>query len=458
MAVDPLRHPSRLVVGSFAAAIGIGTLLLSLPASRRDGVHVSLVDRFFTSTSAVCVTGLATVDTGTTWSVFGKVVLMVLAQVGGLGIMTVAALVAIALSRRLSMRTRRLTMVQAGTLQPGDLRAVLRGVLLFAVAFEVVITVVLGLRFASAYDMGLVAGMGNGAFTAVMAFNNAGFGLRPDNLTPYVSDWIVNLPVMVGVVAGGLGFPVLVELLDRRRAGYRWYRRRERRAARPQRLSLHTRLTLAMTVLLLGLGFLMFAALEWTNPGTLGPLSLPTKLLASGFQSVSTRTAGFNTVSIGAMHETTWLCTDVLMFIGAGSAGTGGGLKVTTVAVLALMSVAVIRGDDSITFHGRSIPNAVLRQAVAVTLVAIAVTGGVTLFILAGNAVGLSRALFEAVSAFGTVGLSTGITSTLGTQTKMVLAGLMFFGRLGPLTLGFAFIARTSSRRYQFPEERPLVG
>lgn len=458
MAGNHFRHPARLVVGGFASAVVLGTALLSMPLSTRTGVHVGIVDTYFTATSAVCVTGLTTVDTGTTWTLFGTVVIGVLAQIGGLGIMTVASLVALSLSRRLGIRTRRLMLVEAGSIEPGDLRSVLQGILLFAGTVEVVVTVLLSLRFWTHYDMGLATALGHGAFTSVMAFNNAGFGLASDSLSRFVHDWFVNGPVMVAVVVGGLGFPVLVELLDRHRAGYRSWRRNERHPARPQRLTLHTRLTLVMTAALLLTGLVVFAALEWTNSATLGAFDVPQKLLAAMFHSVSTRTAGFNTVDIGSMRETTWVITDLFMFTGSGSASTGGGLKVTTVAVLVLVCLAEARGDEAPSFAGRTVPGAVLRQAVTVTLVSIAAAGFVTTFLLAANPLRLDTALFEAVSAFGTVGLSTGVTASVSTASKLLLSCMMFFGRVGPLTLSYAFVTRARSRRFHFPEERPLVG
>lgn len=448
-----MSHPPFIVVGGFALTIFAGTALLALPLSGADRVRVPLPQAFFTATSAVCVTGLAVVDTATAWSTFGKLVLMVLVQLGGLGVMTVASLVAISLHRRLTIRSRRLTLVEAGALDPGDLRDVLRGVLVFSAGVEVVLAVVLSLRFWITYDLEPATAVGHGMFHSVMAFNNAGFALYSDGLVRFATDWVVCLPIMVAVVIGGLGFPVLVELTNRRSASYR-----AQIGPPSRRLTLHTRLTLLVTAGLLVAGFALTALFEWTNPDTMGSLPGPAKLLAAGFHSVSTRTAGFNTVDVGAMRETTWLFSELLMFVGSGSASTGGGIKVTTLAVLLIVCVAEARGERDVTFSGRAIPSTVQRQALAVTLLSIAVTGAVTTVLLAANPIRLDEALFEVVSAFGTVGLSTGITPTLGGVSQLAVIFMMFFGRLGPLTLGYAFVARTRDRLFEYPEERPLVG
>jgi potassium uptake TrkH family protein len=447
------RRPAFVVVTGFALAIVGGTAVLTLPLSGAGRVRVPLPEAFFTATSAVCVTGLAVVDTSTAWSTFGKLVLMVLVQIGGLGIMTVASLIAISLHRRLTIRSRRLTLVEAGALDPGDLRDVLRGVLTFSVGVEAVLAVVLALRFWSTYDLDPATAVGHGLFHSVMAFNNAGFALYSDGLVRFATDWVVCVPIMVAVVIGGLGFPVLIELTNRRSS-----RRRAQIGPPSRRLTLHTRLTLLVTAGLLVTGFVLTAAFEWTNPDTMGPLPGPAKLLAAAFHSVSTRTAGFNTVDIGAMRETTWLFSEVLMFVGSGSASTGGGIKVTTLAVLLLVCVSEARGERDVTFSGRTIPSLVQRQALAVTLLSIAVAGAVTTVLLAANPIRLDEALFEVVSAFGTVGLSAGITPTVDSVSRLALIFMMFFGRLGPLTLGYAFIARSRDRLFEYPEERPLVG
>jgi trk system potassium uptake protein len=447
--IRTLQHPARLVAEAFGIAVVIGTALLALPIAS-NGDRIPLVDAFFTATSAVCVTGLAVVDTGTAWSPFGIVVLLVLVQVGGLGIMTLASIVAIALSRRLGMHARRLTQAEAGSIPPGELKRVLKGVAWFSLVVELSVALALTVRFRVAYGMDGLQAAGQGIFHSITAFNNAGFALRSDNLMPYVTDVWINVPVMTAIVIGGLGFPVLVELTRRR------FMDRSERAHR--RLSLHTNLTLLMTAVLLLAGFFAVLVFEWGNTNTIGGLDTPDKLLASMFQSVTTRTAGFNTIDTAGIRETTGLFTNLLMFVGSGSASTGGGIKVTTVAVLTLICVAEIRGERDVVWARRRILTSVQRQAVAVTLISIAVVGGVTTLLLMRQPFQLEEALFEATSAFGTVGLSRGITPQLDTVSRVVIAGLMFFGRVGPATLGAAFVLRTRDRLFEYPEETPLVG
>jgi potassium uptake TrkH family protein len=441
------RHPARLVVGGFAILVGVGLVLLLLPWSRQDGVSVTFTNTLFTAVSAACVTGLTVVDTGTTWSGFGQLVIMGLAQVGGIGIMTLLSALVIVLRQRLGLAARALTRTESGVVTGGELRGVLRGVVLWSLAVEGLLAVVLTLRFALTYDLGWGTSAWQGAFYAVMAFNNAGFGLRPDNLVPYVTDWIICVPIMIAVVIGGLGFPVLVELVGR-------VRRRDRRS----RWSLHSRLTVLVSVILIFAGTAAFLWFEWTNPDTLGPLGPAEKLLAASFQSVSSRTAGFNTIDIGAMREDSWVFDSLLMFTGSGSASTGGGIKVTTLAVLVLVFVAEAKGSRHVVVWDRRIPDRVVRQALSVTFVSLGVVGFVTTVILAWNPVDLSQALYETVSAFGTVGLSTGITPDLTPASKYLISLLMFFGPVGAATRAAALPLRPAKRLPAFPEERPLVG
>jgi len=311
-----ITHPAQVIVAAFASAIAVGTAVLMLPASTAGDDGASLLDALFTATSAVCVTGLVTVDTATYWSPFGQGAIMVMIQVGGFGIMTLATLLGLLVSGRLGLRTRLITVAETKSLGMGDVRRVLTGIARTCLLFEAAGALVLTLRLAVAYDEPLDQAVWHGAFHAVSAFNNAGFGLLSDNLVRYASDSVMSLAVSILVVAGGLGFPVLFEL------------RREWR--RPKGWSLHTKVVTSMTAVLLAVGSIGFLLLEWSN--TLGDLSVRGKLVAGVFQGVQPRTAGFNSVDIAALHPETWLLTDVLMFIGGGSAGTAGGIKVTTSA------------------------------------------------------------------------------------------------------------------------------
>ncbi len=442
-------HPARILVTAFAAVILLGAALLVLPQSSQDGGATGLVTALFTSTSAVCVTGLVVVDTGTYWSGFGEGVILALIQVGGFGIMTMASLLALLVSGRLRLRMQLTAAAETKSFGIGEVRRVLLGVAGTTLAVELAVGAWLALRFRYAYDRSIADAAYSGIFHAVSAFNNAGFGLHPDSLTPYAGDPWVTLPVALAVILGGLGFPVLLELLRHRT---------RRRVTGRRNWTLHTRMTLFTTVALLATGTVFTCLLEWTNPGTLGQFAWDGKLLNGFFHSAMSRTAGFNTVDVGAMHASTLLMTCTLMFIGGGSAGTAGGIKVTTFAVLAAAIVAEVRGEPNSSVMGRRLAPHVLRQALTVALLAVGLVIGATLALLKVSPAPMEAVLFEAVSAFGTVGLSTGITAGFPVSGQLVLILLMFVGRLGPITLVSALALRERTRRYQLPEERPVIG
>ncbi len=437
-------HPAQLVVAAFAAAILVGTLLLLLPVARVGDEGASFLTALFTATSAVCVTGLVVVDTPTYWSPTGQVVIMALIQVGGFGIMALTSLLALLVARRLGLRTRLLAQAETKALRLGDVRRVLLGVALLSVLFELVTAVVLALRLYLAYDYGLGSAVWHGSFHAVSAFNNAGFSLWSDNLVGFVTDGWVSLTVAGAVIAGGLGFPVWIELARRGLSFRQW--------------SIHTKLTLSVTAVLIPVGMATVLAFEWSQPATLGGLGVGGKLLAGFFQGVTPRTAGFNSLDYAEMQPETHLVTEILMFIGAGSGSTAGGIKVTTIALLVLMIYAEVRGDPTVNAFGRRIPGVAQRQAFSIAAIALAAVVTGTLLLMATSPHPFGNALFEAISAFGTVGLSTGITSELSGVGKVVLIALMFLGRTGPYTLFIALVLRARRRRFEYPEERPIIG
>ncbi|MEO3845970.1 potassium transporter TrkG [Streptomyces sp. B22F1] len=442
-------HPARLVVVAFGLVVLIGTLLLSLPVAAEDRSATGFVPSLFTATSAVCVTGLTVVETGTHWSAFGEGVILALIQVGGFGIMTLASLLALLVVGRLRLRLQLTAQVETKTLGLGDVRRVLLGVAGTTLIVELSVAALLALRFRFGYDQGVGESAYSALFHAVSAFNNAGFGLHVDSLTRYATDPWVTVPVAAAVICGGLGFPVLLEVLR--------YRHRRRVSGR-RGWSLHAKLTLTTTAVLLVAGAALTCALEWSNGATLGPFGTGEKLLSGFFHSAMTRTAGFNAVDIGALHPATLLVTSVLMFIGGGSAGTAGGIKVTTFAVLAVAMVAEVRGEPAAETMGRRIPPAALRQALTVALLAIGLVISATVVLLTMTQERFEAVLFETVSAFGTVGLSTGITADLPAAGQVVLVLLMFVGRVGPITLVSALALRERTRRFQLPEERPVIG
>ncbi|WP_199700748.1 TrkH family potassium uptake protein [Jiangella rhizosphaerae] len=439
-----LRHPAQVVVAAFATAVAIGTVLLMLPVAREGPGSASLLDAAFTATSAVCVTGLVVVDTPTYWSTFGEVVIVGLIQVGGFGIMTLASLLVVLVSHRMGLRSRLTAAAETKTLGLGDVRSVLLGVAKVSIAVELAVAAILTIRLAIAYDEPLGRAVYLGVFHAVSAFNNAGFSLYSDNLMRFVADPWVSLPICLAIIVGGLGFPVLMEL--------------RRHLRRPWRWSLHTKITVWATGVLLAGGTAFVAISEWRNPGTLGPLDGPGRLLAAFFHSVNTRTAGFNSLDVAAMTEGTWLGSDVLMFIGGGSAGTAGGIKVTTFALLLFVILAEVRGEESVHVFDRRVGPRVQRQALSVALLAVAAVVIPTLFILEATDIALDKVLFEVVSAFATVGLSTGITADLPSGAQAAIMVLMFIGRLGPITFASALALRQRGRRYELPEARPIIG
>jgi potassium uptake TrkH family protein len=437
------RHPAQVVASAFGVAGALGTLLLMLPISRSGEGSAPFVTALFTATSAVCVTGLTAVDTATYWSLPGQAVILALIQVGGFGIMTLASLIALFLSRRMGLRTRLTAAAETKSVGLGDVRRVLRGVFLITVVVESTIATVLTLRFRAEYDDSWGTALWHGVFHAVSAFNNAGFALFSDNLMGFLTDGFVLMPVSVAVIIGGLGFPVLMELL---------------RTRRPRMWSLHTRLTLLMTGVLLVGGTVFITGAEWGNPGTLGPLGVVDKVLGGWFHAVQPRTAGFNAWDYGVASDETLLGTILLMFVGGGSAGTAGGLKVTTFIVLFFVIVAEVRGDDDVIAFDRRIEHRVVRQAITVALLGIAAVMGGTMVLTELTDLPFRDVLFETTSAFATVGLSTGITPRIGDPGQVALVLLMFLGRLGPITLVSALALRERNRRYRYPEGAPLIG
>ena len=442
---SPWRYPARVVPLAFLGAIAVGTALMMLPAARAEDGHAPFVTALFTATSAVCVTGLAVVDTPTYWSTFGHVLITVLSQIGGFGIMTLATLLSLLVSRRLGLRSRLLAQAESAGLLGGNVRGVLVRVAVVMFVSEAVISVVLTLRFWLAYDYSFGRSVWEAVFHAVQAFNNAGFALYPDSLVRFVGDWWICVPLALGVLFGSIGFPVLFELAREWRTPGTW--------------STHTRLTVWGTLLLSVSGFLIFLAFEWSNPGTLGPLSTPAKVLAAFTQDVMTRSGGFNSINMGEMNTETIAVTNAMMFIGGGSASTAGGIKVTTFLLLAFVIWAEIRGEPDVVIAKRRIAEETQRQAMTVALLGVALVAGGTLAVVwLTDGVPFDRVLFEVTSAFATVGLSTGITGSLPESAQVVLVMLMYIGRVGTIAVGTAIALNTRRRLYRYPEERPIVG
>jgi potassium uptake TrkH family protein len=429
---------------AFLAAILLGAALLSLPWATATGDPAPLLTALFTATSATCVTGLITVDTATYWSPFGQVVILGLFQIGGFGIMTGATLLGLLISRRMKLGRRLIVQAETKSLQLVDMKSVLLTILWVTLTFELVVAVILTLRFHFGYGEAWGVAAWNGVFHSVSAFNNAGFSTFTDNLMGFALDPLVLLPLCAAVIVSGLGFPVINELLVEWRTPERW--------------SIHAKLTLLGTGGLLVLGFLGVAVAEWNNVGTFSDMSTPAKMLNAFTHSVVSRTAGFNTVDVGQMRPETLFLTDGLMLIGGGSAGTAGGIKVTTFLLLGVIVWAEVRGRADVTAFRRRICPDAQRQALAVVLLAVGLVGVSTLAILSLTMHPLEKVLFEVVSAFATVGMSTGITASLPPTAQLILIGLMFVGRVGTITVAAAMALRARHVPYRYPQERPIVG
>ena len=437
-------HPARVVALIFAGVIMLGTVLLMLPAASSNGVSAPFVTALFTSVSAVCVTGLVVVDTGTYWTAFGQVVILALFQLGGFGMMTVATLLGLLVNRSFRLRTKLIAQVENRSLGVGDVASVARLVFVVTLAVEAAAALWLTVRFHLAYDISWPAAAWSGLFHAVSAFNNAGFSIHEDSLMRYATDGVVLTPIMIAIVVGGIGFPVLQDLRSRFRNPRHW--------------SLHTKLTLSGTAILLFGGFVSFLFFEWGNSRTLAQMSVMEKLLSALFMSVSARTAGFNALDIGALTHESWALHYLLMFIGGGSAGAAGGVKVGTMAILILMVIAEIRGRPDCEIFGRRIGATAQRQAITVMVLGSAMVVLGTLVILRETDFPTDQVIFEVISAFGTVGLSTGITAALPESSQLMLSLLMYVGRVGTITLAVSLALGAHRMPYRYPEEHPIVG
>lgn len=444
----PLRetlttNPARVLALGFAVLITIGTAVLMLPASTASGESPPLLTALFTATSAVCVTGLTVVDTAGYWSGFGQVALLVMFQVGGFGILTGTAVAFLALTRRLGFRGR---LMASAERQESDASSLRRVLIITATVTVVTETAVALSLFLALLDDGHDAASAawRGLFHSVSAFNQAGFALWPDSLAGFGGDpWII-LSVAVAILLGGIGVPVW---MDVRRDGLRW-----------RRYTLHTKLTLLGSAVLLVAGFAVLTASEWDNPATLGAHGVGGRLLDGFFASVTPRSGGFSTFDYGAAEIETLLVTDALMFIGGGSASTAGGIKVGTFVLLMLVVWSEMRGKTEVDAFARTVPDTVLKRAFSVAFLAIVVVSAGTLGIVLSGPFSFEDALFETLSAFATVGLSTGITPQLDDGGRIIVIVLMFVGRVGLVTVALALALREEARRFTYPEERPLVG
>ena len=426
---------TQIIFGSFVLVIALGTLLLTLPISSRSG-RLGVVDAMFTATSATCVTGLVVRDTWTQFSVFGQVVILLLIQVGGLGLVTLTSFFAMAAKRRMGFRDLRLLGESVSASGYAQATEVLRTVIRLAMLFEGIGIVLLAAAFVPQFG---AEGVWVSVFTAISAFCNAGFDLFGrfgpySSLVPYVNNYYVQAVVMFLIMAGGLGFMVWVELGE-------WRKKR--------RLSLHARVVLAFSVLLWVGGAALIALMEWNNPASMGGLSPQGKVMAALFQSVSTRTAGMNTIDLAACGPVTKLLMSILQFIGAAPGSTGGGVKVTTFAVLILTIRSVAQGRDDCVIAEHHIESKTVYRALTIIMMGMlaALGSAVVVYYNTSDAVSVIDAIFESCSAFGTVGLSVGVTGQLNPGAKLLYMACMFMGRVGPVSLAISLTSKPDDNK-----------
>ncbi len=432
--------PSTVIAISFFLVILIGGTILSLPISSANGTSTNFLDSYFTANSATCVTGLTVLDTGVHFSLFGLIIIMILMQAGGLGYMTFSAFFLLVLRKKMFVSEKMMLQDALNAYSGNELINILKSIFAIVLTIEGVGFLILFMRWAP--GMGVGQAVLYAAFHAISAFNNAGFALPANNanLSPFVLDVIVNLTITSLVIIGGLGFIVINDLL------------------KGKKLTLHSKIVISTTAILLAAGTVAIFVFEYANPQTLGPLPLWGKIMAAYFQAVTPRTAGFSTVKIGAMFPPTLILTMVLMFIGASPGGTGGGVKTTTFAVLFATIGATLKGLKDTVMFKRRIPHQTVRRAFTITTIAVFVVISAVLLLDYFDGFGLMESAFEVFSAFGSVGLSMGITPHLSSIGKIIIIVVMFIGRVGPLSLALSLLIQQKEPRIEYPKENISIG
>ncbi|MFE4568504.1 TrkH family potassium uptake protein [Paenibacillus chitinolyticus] len=439
--------PPQILVLGFALIILIGSGLLMLPVSSTDGLPLPFIDALFTATSATCVTGLVVVDTGTHFTTFGQMVIISLIQIGGLGFMSMATLFAFILRKKISLRER---LLLQEALNQGSMEGIVRlfrKVLIYSLTIEGIAAVLFTARWS--VDLGFPKGLYYGIWHAVSFFNNAGFDLFGPitgpftSLTAYAGDFITNAVTMALIVLGGIGFIVMSDVMDYRKT---------------KRLTLHSKVVLSATSILIVTGALVIFIFEYSNSKTLGSLDFGGKILASFFQSVTPRTAGANTLDLASLRQATQFFMIILMFIGASPGSTGGGIKTTTFTMLVGAIVAMVRGKEDIVFFRNRLGKERILKAITLTMFALFLVIFVTMLLSTTEDHEFLMILYEVTSAFGTVGLTLGLTTKLTVFGKVMIALTMFAGRLGPLTLAYALQPKAEKELYRYPEGKITIG
>lgn len=434
----------RILALGFLIIILLGGVILSLPISSKNGTYTSLVDSIFTATSAVCVTGLITVDTGTHWNTFGHSVIMVLIELGGLGFMSITTFIAILLGKKITLRDRLIMQEAMNALDIQGLVKMMKYIVILTFSVQSIGAVLLSFIFIPQFGIG--KGIFYSIFHSISAFCNAGFDLFGNfrSLTGYYNNYYLIIIISMLIVIGGLGFSVLSDLLNFKHI---------------RKFSIHTKLVLYVTASLIALGALLIFCVEYKNEATLGSLNFGEKVLNSVFASITPRTAGFNSISTGDMTMSGKLVTIILMFIGGSPGSTAGGLKTTTFAVLILTVVSVLNGRDDTEVFGRRLSKESVYKAFALFVLAMAIVLGVTMILsVAEPEQQFIDLLYEASSAIGTAGITTGVTQQIGTLSKFVIMLAMYFGRLGPITVFLALMKKNKKAGIRYPEAKILIG
>ncbi|WP_349291551.1 TrkH family potassium uptake protein [Neobacillus sedimentimangrovi] len=436
-------NPAQTLSLGFFFLIILGTLLLMLPFATKDRHHLSFIDALFEATSAVCVTGLVVVDIQSTFTLFGQIVLMVLIQIGGLGFMTVAILIALFLGKNIGLKGRLMIQESLNQLSLEGMVRLVKFVVFFTLLIEGLGAVILAIRWSS--DFGFPQSIFYGIFHSISAFNNAGFDIMGGfkSITGYVGDVTVILTLSSLLIIGSIGYTVIVDLLKKKSL---------------RKLSLHSKLVLLVTLILNVLATILIFVLEYNNPGTLGNLSFKDKLLGAFFHGVVPRTAGFNSLNMPDLTLSTQFVTMFLMFIGGGSGGTAGGIKVTTFVILILAVWTLIRGRDEVNILGKRLPNDIIFRAFSITVYSTAIVSLVIFILTITEEAPLNMILFEVISAFATVGMSLGLTTELSPVGKILISLMMFIGRVGPLTIAFALARANKKLPYKYAEEKIMIG
>jgi trk system potassium uptake protein len=436
-------NPAQTLSLGFLMLILLGTLLLMLPFATKDRHHLSFIDALFEATSAVCVTGLVVVDTETTFTLFGQIVLISLIQIGGLGFMTIGILIALLLGKNIGLKGRLMIQESLNQISLKGMVKLVKFVIAFTFLLEAIGAIILTIRWAP--EFGLPRSIWYGIFHSISSFNNAGFDLMGNfsSMTKYIGDFTIIMTLSSLLMIGGIGYTVILDVLKKKSF---------------KTLSLHSKIVILMTVTLNILGSILIFVLEYNNPGTLGALNLKEKMIGAYFHGVVPRTAGFNSLDMTQLTLSSQFVTMLWMFIGGGSGGTAGGIKVTTFVLIILAVWSLIRGREDVSLMRRTIPSDLVSRAFSITLYSASIIFLMLFILTVTEQVPLNVLMFEVISAFGTVGMSLGLTPDLSSIGKILIAFMMFIGRVGPLTLAFALARVNKKQTFKYAEEKIMIG